>query len=205
METVEVWVARFLKAHGARYQPSGWPPLGSDDYLEMLEDWTEAFQAVKVTEDEATRASRRMAVNPPQYNQRRDHLPAIMATIATMRAERSPASGEIMDRAQAEYASRDCEHCGGSGFAPVWHPNIREASPGKPHRFNCECVCPYGRLIRRGQMKANERYKGVDFADVLRGSTGWRLWPPNPETREADERAAINEVFGAAGGQQCPF
>jgi hypothetical protein len=82
------WLPGFLERHRARFDPFDWPTPDSGDYVDCLLDWQAAFAAKGVTEDEATRASRRLTFNPPKY--RREHIPAMLATVASLRAERPP-------------------------------------------------------------------------------------------------------------------
>lgn len=139
------WVDGFLESHRGRFVPHDWPAADSDEYLDLLGDWIEAFRAAGVTEGEAVRASRRLTLAPPRW--RRDHLPAVMETIRAMRAERAPAEApETRDAAAAQ--SRDCARCGGQGLAPVTGTAERH---GAFVEYSCaaHCVCPLGRWMRK--------------------------------------------------------
>jgi hypothetical protein len=89
MPLIRDWLDPFLAAHRARFNPRDWPDADTADYRDFATDWLEAFADLQVSQDEADRASRRLTSKPPEWG--RNHLPAVLMTVRTMRLERNAA------------------------------------------------------------------------------------------------------------------
>ena len=73
-------------------------------------------------------------------------------------------------RDAAELASRDCPHCGGSGWARLARPARRgPVVTGRTH-----CLCPAGEWLRMRAAK-DDLERMPDLALVLEGRSPWKL------------------------------
>ena len=167
-ERIRDWIEPFLVAHGERFKVHDWPFPGCDEYIDFVGDWIEAFAGLGVSQDESNRASRRLALNPPNW--RRDHLPAVMATVKAMRADRGQDTSALT-RESALSASRNCPHCGGGGLAPV----VNRDPANKPPHCGSHCVCPMGRWMRTqlAQKYPEDIRRIPDFQECLSGQSMW--------------------------------
>lgn len=154
--------------HASQLNLADAPKAGSPAFEDWAETWTEAFARINTFWDEAEKAARRVRQVPTSQSGWwwKDQLPSIVAAIQADRSD-NPARVEIpaqMTREQAEWASRDCRNCTGSGWAEVFHrlydgkPTIEVVnSDGSVSRiaarFRLACNCAYGRWL----LDANKR------------------------------------------------
>lgn len=168
---VRNWIDGFLERHKARFNPNDWPDAESSDEMdEYVRCWVTAFVLKDVAEKEADEASRRLVLAPPNW--RRDHIPAVVAAVEQLRAEKGPAAGAGGTREAARSASRDCPHCGGEGLALVWH---RHPSPERriAPTASATCICSHGKWIRKVWADTDPQMlrRIPDLAVVLRGES----------------------------------
>ena len=174
---VREWIQDFLTAHGARFQPYGWPRPGSEEYLAFAKGWMTEFALKAVTQDEAEVASTKLMGCPPRHMA--EHLPAVMQLVLLARAEAAPAAET---REAAREQSRGCRYCGGEGLATVYNVDPCHAA-GRPESVAAHCTCPHGRFIRAKVAEGKET-KAIlrripDLAEVLSGrARDWRANPP---------------------------
>lgn len=172
------WINEFLDGHQARFDPHDWPEEDADDeQREFIRGWVTAFNLKEVSRPEAEEASRRLALDPPNF--RREHIPKVIAAVLALRAERGPRASGPSSRDAALLASKDCPHCGGCGLAVAYHPWPDAAKAIAPTTA-AHCVCAYGRWIRRTHQEKNpELLRRIpDFGRVLDGATVYL--PENP-------------------------
>jgi hypothetical protein len=143
---VKQWISSFLRRHKARYGPPDWPNTESDDWLEFVKGWIQAFEECEVTEKEADEASLRLVRKPPKW--RSEHVPQVTEMIMAIR--KGPLAGitGISPGDIAKGASRHCQYCDGSGLATIWPVNP-DAERRIPRTLATHCVCPYGQWMRK--------------------------------------------------------
>lgn len=170
------WVPFFLIRHRERFAPHDWPADDSEEYVDMLEDWLAAFRGGSVSEDEATRASRRLTLNPPRW--KREHLPAVIETVKTMRAERAPADSATT-REGAASLSRNCPRCDGQGLATVvGRTEVRGEIVD--YTASAHCVCHLGRFMR-SRIAQQDEHLLRRVPDLANLPWGWReSYEPEP-------------------------
>jgi hypothetical protein len=143
---IELWLARIGRQ---------WPGPDSTEGRMTWSAWLRVLIDLKADRQETELAVSRIAA---EITDPEDVLPAIVQEIKILRRE--PVRGNATaDRKSAEAASRDCLHCGGTGWAMVPDRRCGEAA--------AHCVCPLGRWMRS---KTNPKFLLgiVDFAALQR-------------------------------------
>ena len=175
---VREWIQDFLTAHGARFQPYGWPRPGSEEYLAFAKGWMTEFALKAVTQAEAEAASTKLMGCPPRHMA--EHLPAVMQLVQLARAEVAPAAET---REAAREQSRRCGYCYGEGLATVWNRDPCYAAR-RPETVAAHCVCPHGRFIR-AKIAEGKETKDIlrripDLHDVIaKRDMNWAMHPPS--------------------------
>lgn len=164
------WIPFFLVRHRDRFAPHDWPADSTDEYIDMLTDWLDAFRAGGVSEDEANRASRRLSLSPPRW--KREHLPAVVETIKTMRIERAPAGEFVTTRDGAAALSKNCPRCDGQGLATIVG-KIEIRGEILDYNASAHCVCPLGRFMR-AKLAQQDEHTFRRIPDLERLPWGWR-------------------------------
>jgi hypothetical protein len=170
MKTSE-WIETFLTSHAAAFGVHDWPKAGSEEYIDFVNMFIDAFLDNGVGRDEALRASRKLGQNPPKWG--RDHLPAILAAVKGMRELTARADGAELTKESAVAASRNCGHCCGMGMTVVY---LKASAPApSPRTCAAHCVCAHGRWMRNQCRKQNadDLAKIPDLALVLTGNSAW--------------------------------
>jgi hypothetical protein len=185
---VKDWVSGFLLRHMRRF-PGDWPREPSD-LAELRRLWQAALERQDVEEGEADSASRRLAESPPAF--RRDHIPALLAAVKAIRAERGAGAAESREDAKA--ASQHCPRCSGEGITVVWHPRP-DPLGGIAPCVAAYCVCRHGRWIVRNHRTGREgALPFIDLKDVLDGRSGWLAAPADlksPSEKSHEQRTTI--------------
>lgn len=149
MSTVDPseWIDEFFAIHIRKHPRDFWPDPDSEEGLELKNDWVVNLRDGNITFDEAKRASQKLLGNPPPFRDK--HLPALLNSVASMRALRL-ATGEdtsLHTHAGCKAASVNCPHCHGEGLVIVYHPQPDPEERIAPTAA-AHCVCFLGRWIR---------------------------------------------------------
>lgn len=185
---IKEWLPEAIERHRQRH-PAAWPEHDSEADRRFRRDWLSALIDVKARPDEFEAASRRLDGPATAFGE--DHLPVLLGLIRSQREEPPIFAAPPSDRASAEKASRDCEHCGGSGLAPVYHPlhdgsptRVVEADDGRrytvPTRVMAHCTCPIGRWMR-AKTGGDVLRRIPDFADIRDGKSRLLAYDPTAD------------------------
>jgi hypothetical protein len=178
---VKEWIVGFLERHRARFAPNDWPDPDSkpEDWIEFVKGWVTAFALKQISEAEADEASRRLALDPPQW--RRDHVPAVVKAVEALRGAKAGPPVASDDRAAAVAASRDCPGCSGSGYGSAVDA-ARTQATGHEVRVAClcPCACPMSRWV--------ERQLAQSDAETLRRLKSAGPWAVAPDGDDFDAR-----------------
>ncbi len=183
---IKEWITHALERHQRRH-PAAWPEPESNGERRLQGNWTMALIAEKVREVEFDAASRQLDSKGITFGE--DHLPILLGLIRSARAVSAPvADGPLpSERSTAERESRSCEHCGGGGWATVFHPRYegcqmieiqcRDGSTRRvASRVPAHCTCKAGRWMR-SRLDDKTKRQIPDLAELR----GWLAEDPTEE------------------------
>ncbi len=172
---------RFLIDHRQRHRFARLPDPTTDDGERFFDVWRKRLAARGIVEVRYLEiASERLLEEPGKA---RDHFSDLVkyAVEAMAAAGVTPeATAGAESREQAEAASHECGHCGGSGMTVVWHPRGGDREHREPESVAAYCVCRMGRWVRARHVVAlaDVLKRTPDFADVQLGRSSWLIDPP---------------------------
>lgn len=165
------WIDSFIAEHAARcgggLTPDALWPSEHDRGV-----WVGTFDAERITEEEAHRASERLAPNPPSHPAY--HLDLLCALVRDGRRFAGPRPGTAADEVvpgrvnteglrELRRDSWRCPQCDGAGLAVRYLPRAviggRVYEPAPPQdavTVTLTCICTYGRWIRARQQDGND-------------------------------------------------
>lgn len=174
---VNEWFFDWALEHRARHPHAFLPTLESSEGETLYEAWRSSFVHKGIHDLEiATEASK--LLTGETLKAPRDHFPRLCELAVGLYKARdaaaSPSGAADNGREAAEAASKDCPHCGGSGWAWVSRlvPSYNESIPVNARTY---CVCRHGQWLReQHQRQAPEVTRRMAcFADVLEGLSPW--------------------------------
>jgi len=175
--SIDDYFLRFLREHLARHPRVGLPALGTDEGDTLFGTWRKLLAEIDGVSYEAlTAASERMVAEPASD---RRHFTVLAAfTRQAILARRAEGKRyDLSTREGAEFASKCCDRCGGTGVVSVFRrPPVPE---GTPSSVAAHCVCALGRWMRRALERAPAVLERIpDLDAVLVNRIPWTTDPP---------------------------
>jgi hypothetical protein len=177
---VDDWFWGWLEGHVARHGKAGLPPVTSDAGEAEYAAWRANFVHRGIhDEDVATRASEQLVGETLRHSSL--HFPRLVEIAIEVYKGRNAGGEAGVDPSSFEaatFASRGCDHCGGTGMAVAYHPEP-DAARKVAATVGAHCLCAAGRWIRKAiaSKDADLLRRIPDFAEVWQGRTRWSAAP----------------------------